>query len=647
MKNLVKLQLKKNFLSFAVILAAILFSVPLALWVKAAAMTPREAINLAMLYWAAAGIPLTALILSGIAGAEAAREQARNTEQPLPVSQYGLLLSSLAAVLLELGALILAVYAILGFNLPLETLSKIQEEILRLYIFSMVYLSFYGFVLSYAFGNGIAGAMTGAAAVAFTLYPFLTMSVFQRLAFELVPMWLIKPAVSAAALAGGALALKLLSGVTDRKAAWTASKLAAVVLLLAAAPLASFSSLVWLNLKARNVTLPVTRMFASPYTADKYIYSRTDLREASRRLLVQRPFYGDAFFLDKDGKRSVIDPGREPESKGLGRLFPDLVFANAQSAPGPDGETLVLYMPQKHPYDSRIMSGTMERGFVLRASVRKSPWSMDLIGGKEPGILDRRDDGRYYSPLPRANEGLNWKKIGSPKEGFASFLGEKYKREGAAAVFGKDGKTLEYRGRTWTIPGAFAARIPVQGIELADGLNFIVPAEINKKAVTYLCRPNGKAEPIWPEYFRLTQNLSLTPDGAVWGVGIKSLQSYGSPAVKMISPEFYILTAEGTPLSAVNTRGIMERTGITNGEIRLLKAGGGYLWFNADNRYLVRAGIKNMEDLKIWRLPAVPRNSGYYYARVGAVSPSPDGIFVAATDGVYFMDWEGKGKKIY
>ncbi len=642
MKNLIKLQLKKSFLSFAVILGAIFASVPLALWVKAAAMTPREAINLAMLYWAAAGIPLTALILSGIAGAEAAREQARTTEQPLPVSQYGLLLSSLAAVLLELGVLILAVYAILGFNLPLETLSKIQEEILRLYIFSMVYLSFYSFVLSYAFGNGIAGAMTGAAAVAFTLYPFVTLSVFQQLAFELVPMWFIKPAVSAAALAGGALALKLLSGVTDRKAAWTASKLAAVVILLAAAPLASFSSLAWLILKARSVTLPVTSMFASPYAVDKHLYASRDIKEASRLLLVQRPFYGDAFFIDKEGNRSMIDAGRKTPEPGLSYLFPGLTFASAESVTLPSGDRWVLYMPQG---GGRLMTGNMKTGFAARAEV-KHGWRMDLLGGKEPGIIDRRDDGYYYSSVPR-NGALNWKQIGTLKDGYLSFLGDKYSREGAAAVFRKDRKTLEYRGRTWTIPGAMASRIPVPGIELADGMNFIVPAEINKKAVTYLCRPNGKAEPIWPEYFRLTQNLSLTPDGAVWGIGIKSLRSYGSPAVKMISPEFYILTAEGTPLSAVNTRGIMERTGVTNGEIRLLKAGGGYLWFNADNRYLVRAGIKNMEELRIWRLPAVPRKRDYYYARVGAVSPSPDGIFVAATDGVYFMDWEGKGKKIY
>ncbi len=644
MKNLITLQLRKSFLTFAVILGTILASVPLALWVKESAMTPKDAINLAMLFWAMAGIPITALILTGIAGTEAAQEQARNTEQPLPVSQFKLLYSSLAAALLQLAVLILAVCAILGFNLPLETLSRIQKEILRLYIFAIVYLSLYGFTLSYAFRNGIAGAALAATMVAFTIYPFITLSVFQQLAFELIPMWLIKPAVSAMALAGGALALKRLSLITDRKISWTAARLSAIILLLSAAPLASFTSLAWLNLKARKVTLPVTRMFSSLYTADKYLYAARELKETSRLLLVQRPFYGDTFLIDKDGNRSVIDAGRQSQGAGLNYLFPDLTFANAQTMTTPSGERWLLYMPQSS--GAKLIAGRAGSGFTVRADIGNRPWTMDLIGGKEPGIMDRRDDGHYYSRLPQGTNGLNWKKIASLKESFVSFLGEKYRREGSAAVFRKDGETLEYRGKSWTIPGAVASRIPLPGVELADGLNFIAAAEKHGRSATYLCRPSGKAELIWPDYFRLTQNLTVTPDGAVWGMSPKWAGAAGNSMVNLRSPLFYILTAEGTPLPAVSTFSILERTGVTNGEITLLKAGEGYLWFNADNQYLVRAGIKNSEDLKIWRLPEIPRRVGYF-AREGSVSPSPEGVFVTAADGVYFMDWEGSSKKIY
>lgn len=643
MKNLIKLQLKKGFLTFAVIFGTLLASVPIALAVKEKTMSPRDAINLAMLYWAFAGIPLTALLLSGIAGAEAAGDQAKNTEQPLPVSQYGLLLSSLAAVLLQVAALFLALCAILGFNLPLETLNQVQEELLRSYVFAVIYLSFYGFTISYAFKNGIAGAALAVTAVAFMLYPFVLISVFQQMAFELIPLWFIKPAVAAAALAGPALALKLISGICDRKEAWTAGKLTAVILLLAAAPLSAFSSLVWLNLLARDVTLPVGERFASPYSVDRHLYASRDMKENSRLLLVQRPFYGDAFFIDKDGNRSVIDEGRSAPKAGLAYLFPDLTFANGESVTTPSGERWLLYM--SHASGSRIISGNMKDGFAFRAPIKRA-WEMDLLGGKAPGIIEHRADGYFYSPLSREMNGLKWEKIGDIKKGYLSYLGEKYRKEGTAAVFRKDGKTLEYRGRTWTVPGAAGTRFPVRGIELADGLNFIVPTETKDSEATYLCRPGGKTELIWPEYFRLTLNLSPTPDGALWGLGRKSLQSSGSPMVNLIAPELYILTADGEALSALSTFRVLERTGVTNGQIRLLKAGGGYLWYNADNRFLVRAGIKNGEDLKIWKLPKVPRKRGYY-AKEGAVSPSPEGIFIAATDGVYFMDWEGKSKKIY
>jgi len=643
MKNLIKLQLKKSFLSFAVLFGALLASVPLALAVKEKTMTPREAINLAMLYWAMAGIPLTALILSGIAGSEAAKEQARNIEQPLPVSQYKLLLSSVAAALLQLAALILAVCAILGFNLPLETLSKIQEEVLRLYLFAIVYLALYGFALSYAFRNGIAGAALAAAAVAFTLFPFITMSVFQMLAFELIPMWLIKPAIAALALAGGMLALKLLSAMNDRSAARTAAGLSAIALLLAAAPLASFSSLAWLNLMARKVTLPVTEVYASPFSANKYLYAARDMKEASRHLLVQKPFNGEAFYIDKDGNRSVLDEGRKSAGPGLGSLFPDLTFANAESVTSPSGDRWVLYLP--HGGGERIMQGNMKDGFSFRAAIRNG-WRMDLLGGKEPGVLERREDGYYYSPLAPRKDGLDWKKIASIKEGSLSFIRQKYFREGKAAVFRKDGKTLEYRGQSWTIPGAAGTRLPVPGIELADGMNFIVPSVTKDGETTTLCRPGGKAEVVWPRYFMLTLNLYITPDGAVWGIDRRTALTAGALKLKIVSPEFYILTADGKALSGISTARILERTGITNGDIRPLKAGGGYLWFNADNRYLVRAGAKDTDELKIWRLPKVPRVRGYF-AREGSVSPSPDGIFITAADGVYFMDWEGKGKKIY
>ncbi len=634
MKNLIKLQLRKNLLSFAVILGAVLVSVPLALVIKSRAMSAREAVNLAMFYWAIAGIPLIAMIFSGIAGAEAAKEQSENIEQPLPVSQYSLLLSSLAATLLELAVLILAVWAILGFSIPLAVLNEFQKQIYHFYIFSIVYLVLYGLTLSYAFKNGIAGAALAVVSVISTVFPIISMAVFQGSAIELIPLWLLKPAIVAMALAAGVLALKLLSGISGRKEGWTTAKISALILLLAAPVLASFSALAWLNLEGRKLTLPVSVEFPPLYGADRYIYAACDRQEAASLMLVQKPFSGEVFFIDKEGHRSVIDAGGEQGKLGFYNLFQDISVKRAKTLSRSTGEKWILFTRRA---GSQILSGTMKAGFTVRAAVDRSAWGMNLLGGKEPGILDRRNDEYYYSPLPQGNDGLEWKKVASGKVAYMSFLGERYYREGAAASLRKDGETLEYRGRRWTVPGALLGHAPVIGVELADGRNFIVPAKTRGGYTTYLCRPDGKVEAIWPDHFRLAQNLSVTSDGLVWGM------------YRMTS-EFYLLAFDGTALSAVNTDRIRQKTGIVDigyGEITPLKMRDGYVWFNAGNKYLVKADAKNTGDMKIWKLPPqIPRKKGWPPI-VGAVSAAPDGVFIAAADGVYFMDWDGNNKKIY
>ena len=640
MKNLIKLQLRKSLLTFTVILGAVLAAVPLALAVKSKAMSAREAVNLAMFYWAVAGIPLVTLIFSGIAGSEAAKEQARSVEQPLPVSQYRLLLSSLTAVLLQLGALGFAVAAVMGFSLPLETLTRIQQEVLRFYLFAVIYLALFGFTLSYAFRNGIAGGALAIAAVSATLFPLISMGEFQQLSFEIIPLWLLKPAIAAMALACGALALKRLSGLADRHVKRSAAAVSAVVLLLAVPSLCSYGSLAWFNLQGRKVTLPVTKGFSSFYGIDNSLYSSRDRREAANRILVQKPFSGEAFYLDKDGNRSVIEPaGTEA---GLFSL-PNLSLAYGETLAGPAGETWVLYSRLGR---GRLLGGSLKTGFTALGEVGRI-WSLGLLGGKEPGLLERRENDYYFAPLPPGKSGLDWKKVSSRTEGYLRFLGEKYRRDGVAAVFGKDGKTLEYRGKRWTIPGAEGRRLPEPGLELADGMNFFIPTETGKDLATWLCRPNGKTELIWPEYFRLMQNLTVAPDGTVWGKKetIQILKFRASTGVysslEQPAPVFYILTAEGRALSGIKTDQVVAKAGVENGEIDLVHSAGDNLWFVSGSKYLVRTDLKGAGEVKVWKLPAVIRN------RIKQVSPSADGVFTAAADGVYFTDWAGSTRKIH
>lgn len=640
MKNLIKLQLRKNLLTFTVIFGAVLATVPLALAVKASTMSAREAVNLAMFYWAVAGIPLVALILSGIAGSEASKEQARGVEQPLPVSQYRLLLSSLTAVMLQLAALGLTVAAIMDFGLPLETLTNIQHEILRFYLFAVVYLALFGFTLSYAFKNGIAGGALAIGAVAATLFPLISMGEFQQRSFELLPLWLLKPAIAALALTCGMLALKLLSGIADRQVKRSAVSILAVVLLLAGPSLCSYTSLAWFNLQGRKVTLPVTKTFSSFYGIDNALHASLNRRETASLVLVQKPFSGEAFLMDKDGNRSMIEPaGSKPGVFSL----PSLNLAHGETLAGPAGEIWVLYSRMGR---GRLLGGNMKTGFTAQGDVGRI-WNFGLLGGKEPGLLERREEENYFAPLPPGKNGLDWTKVSSGTKGYLSFLGEKYRRDGIAAVFNKDGKTLEYRGKRWTVPGAEGRRLPEPGIELADGMNFFIPTETKNDRATWLCRPNGKVELIWPEYFRPTMNLKVAPDGTVWGkTETKKISKFrsalgGYSLMKQPAPVFYILTADGRALSGIKTDQVVEKAGVAYGKIDLAHSAGDNLWFVSGSKYLVRTSLKDARDVKVWKLPAVIREW------LDQVSPSADGVFITAADGVYFMDWNGNSKKLY
>lgn len=635
MKTLIKLQLKKNFLTFSVILGAVLASVPLALAIKSEGMPAHEAINLAMLYWGLAGLPLSALILSGIAGSEAAGEKARDTEQPLPVSQYRLLLTSLAAALLETFALLAVVYAILGFKLPLESLTGAQEQLLRFFVFGLSCLAVYGFTLSYVFRNGIAGAALAGAASAAILIPLTSTAIFQRLAFKLLPLWLINPLIAAAALACGVLALKLFSQARDRRAGNDTALLFAGSGLLAAPVLAAFASLMWLNYGARQVTMPAGSLFFPLYGTDSDLYPGRE--KNAELMLAQKPFYGEVFFIDKDGNRAVLEPGGERRESGFTYLMPDLTFANGQSMTGEDGKTWALYSVDRR---GRLAHGSIKEGFKRSWDI-PATWSMELIGGKEPGILDRRDDAYYFAALPPGKDGIQWKKVASRDSGYLSFLGKKYLKDGLAAEVSADRKTLRHKGRSWVLPGEIVTRAPIPGVQLAGGLHFLAPVRAKDDYSTYLCRPDGKSEMVWPSYFRVTQNLTLTPDGTVWGVERRPLAPAGRhPDTGIATALFYLLTPDGKSMSAVNTDGLLRKAGITYGDIWPLRARDGYLWFNAGNKFLVKAEAGNLDNASFWELPKVVRE------RHKTVSPSADGVFIAGADGIYFMDWEGKKRKI-
>ena len=62
MKNLIILQFRKSRLPFLVMAGAVLLSAPAALLFRPSSMTGAESVNIAMLFWALAGLPLALMM---------------------------------------------------------------------------------------------------------------------------------------------------------------------------------------------------------------------------------------------------------------------------------------------------------------------------------------------------------------------------------------------------------------------------------------------------------------------------------------------------------------------------------------------------------------------------------------------------------
>lgn len=648
MKNLIMLQFKKSLLPFLVMAGAVLLSVPAALLFRPDSITGPEAVNIAMLFWALAALPLAIMTLAGTAGSEAASDAARAAEQLLPESQYRQVLSGLAAAALQAAMLILAVYAIMGFSVPLDKLNFANAHVARHYFFYAAFLVLYSFTLSYAFRNAVAGGLAAAVLLAVTAVPLLSAALFRELMLDLIPLTLLNSLTGALALAGTLGALRLLCRSYARREAGRAAKALLSALLLTLPTLPPFIGLAALRDKAADVTWPVYPLSVQSYSP----------QEAPGVMLAQKPFTGEVFLIDKEGRRAAVFP--EDSARGLPNyFFPVPAFVRGQTIAGPDGSVWVHC--DRYDKNGVILHGSAAAGLKLRAELPQS-WHADFVQGKVPGIIDRRKDGFYYAQLPAGGEALKWENIRKiPGEAakrwitgtgakalLDAFLRSKQAEAPGVAVLSADGRTVTAGGEKWTVPGALGPKSPLTGVKFGDGINYIVPAREGKDYASYLCPPGKKARRLWQGYFRAGTNLWQAPDGTLWGYSrktrvVSAVKSFtGVNTTEFDSPLLSILTREGKSLEAFTLDAVLRDLHSLEGDIALVREEKGELWFTIGNSHLVKIGINPHGPYTAWELPKSVRQK---YWRT-TLTATRDGILIAALDGVHFMDWEGRARKL-
>lgn len=649
MKNLILLQFRKSLQPFLVLAGALLLSVPAALLFRPHTVTGAEAVNVAMIFWALAGLPLAIMALAGAAGADAASDAARAAEQPLPQSQYRQVLAGLAAAAAESALLLLAVYAVMGFSVPLDKLTFLTAHVARHYLFYAAFLVLYCFTLSYALRNAVAGGLAAAVLLCVTAVPLLSAALFRELLLDLIPLTLLNALTAALALGGALGALHLLCRVYARRESGGAAKVLLAALLLAAPALPPAAGLAALRAKAAEVTWPVYPLGVNPDAP----------RSESGVMLVQKPFTGEAFLIDETGRRAAVFP--EAAGGGLAKyLFPAPAFVRGQVMAGPDG---VWVYCDSYDKPGVLMYGNPAAGLKLRAALPDS-WRAEFVRGKVPGVVDRRRDGFYYARLTTGKEPLKWENVRGLADNAATkrwlsgtgaealleaFLRAKRAEAPGVAVLSADGRTVTSAGGRWTVPGALGQKSPLIGAPRADGINFIVPAREGADHATYLCAPGKKARRLWSDYFRFGMNLSAAPDGTLWGytnrkshVTLTVATASGVSKKEFDSPRFNILTRDDRSIESFSLDNILRDLTEVEGDIALVREEEGELWFTIGNSFLVKTGASPNGPYSAWKLPDSVRQK-YWYSTVQATR---NGVMVSALDGVYFMDWEGRTKKL-
>jgi hypothetical protein len=554
-----------------------------------------------MFFWLLGAVPAGSLYLAAGAGARASG---------------GAPLRGLWASLAAASILFLSTWLLTGFHIP----DRADPEFPFVFLPLLTFLVLHGFALAGILRSRLAGTALAAASFAALTFPLMAAESISQLHRGLLSMNALAIMAALAATAGPPAALLLNGAGRPRLARW----------LLALPALMGLAVMAALYAAAARITYYAE----APYVTDPD--GEAGLGDA---MLVQKPYTGELFFIDSGGKRALIQKGaRFPLTKGL---MPKWERDAVLAARGTDGELWLLHSPAENR--ERLVKGGLD-GFTEQAVIPiKDGFPVLFEIGNEPGLLKHiNGDGDYSAPLPYSGGPLAWTKrceeslscSYTMRTGNAKTIPPRL--EGASLVRGKD---------SWAVPGAGKLGDAYFTLKLDSGEVYLVPAENGTGIFTYFCRSGAKAVIGWPGHIpysgppRAALPLS-TPGGAVWWTDQESLAGH----YRRI---FLIANEEGRPLPPFRfSRQMIARTGTDEFRTTLLRAAGDDLWFNLHGKYMAKVKAGDPEQYQLWELPKLTifsfSNPDYALSAKAVTA----GVILTALDGVYFMDWEGRKKKL-
>ncbi|MBI5239241.1 MAG: hypothetical protein HY926_02105 [Elusimicrobia bacterium] len=649
MNEMIRLELRKQRLAFIGLAGAFIITIPLA-WFGAAIghVDRRSAIDAAFLFWTLVGLPASAALLGASAGAGLRAEPAAPAESILPVSPGRRASAALIAAALQLAALAAVVLLIAiivspgwrtTFTEKVWSAPEFQRAAFRLMGFSLAYILSVSFAAAFALGHGLAGGLLGlglagigstalAAAVGLqTLYPERD---------------ILRPGgvlfVAAIAVGGTFYSLRRAASRLERRGGLGWKDFALCGLGLAAG--AALCVLTMGGTFERLVRRP------QPVWREEY-FARAQrqalrlvpgLREAAGQGLLAANMEGELLLLKPDGSRRTLVPGTRTTIQDIFDV--PLLDRNHSVQWESDGALWSLHSRPRHTsdnwngWDRALMHGRPGERFQQLPLASEGNWQL-AHRGPRVGLLGWAGDGKMrFTPLAAQGRGRPQPVDGELPKLFADGWAE----AGLAAAVGPDRRSVSWRGRTWKLPGWFA-----------DGVFFelsLLPAVARGEAPVFavnvweksdvrslvLCRPGGRVETPWPGAHFYAEGI--TADGTLWDTKdnrtMLMLRPDGSAA-----PVLDLSAA----LAALPKAGKRDRKGPPRFPI-LLKVEDGAVWVVLRQSWLARVDAGTGELKESWRLPARPARGK------DSVQAVDGGFFLHDGERIWFVDWEGKAKKL-
>ncbi|MBI5882202.1 MAG: hypothetical protein HZB91_03755 [Elusimicrobia bacterium] len=629
--NAIRLELSKQRLSFWGMAAAFAVSVPLAMFgAKVGRIALSEAMEALMMFWTTVGIPVMAVFFGATAGAGLRREPAASAEAslPLPPRRRAAAAFCAAGIYLAAVAFLVAVFGPLrpeAADIVGTGATAVSRLMAGLAVLCVLYLALTGFAAAYVSGHGLAGGLAGAVLGGSTAVFLGLGCTLSRLlpGPELGFGWRAL-AICGLSIVAAAWAADVFVERGERRVNGGRPRVLLAFLCLACGMVlsASFVKRSAFEVLARTFLKDDRPRIWEPEQAAAGTYLPA-VASAERQGALAKAQEGALYWLTPEGRRVALLTEEPVRLRNF--LFGPYWWVDFSTEWGNDGSLWVLLSSHRRKAGSgeafELYHGGTGGRLSLHSVLSASPAPRALVRrGRELGVLGRQGDDYHFAPLPEKGMPGRWTKVGASNSEWNESVANALVRDGLAVWAGTDGRLRKGKEK-----GAFLCH----AITVAGKTLFLVPTNEGERSYASVYEGRRLVRKVWeaPDSRRFA--LERAADGTWWGLRDKS--------------SLHLLTREGEFLPPISLEAALKSLPAEEARNeampRVLRVEGGMLWLlAAEGGRLLKVELATGQVSRSWDLPKGRALTG--------PSVTEKGFFLDTSRALYFIDWEGKARKL-